>query len=102
MPQRMASGSIETNRATPKGIVTVAPAASGRISAQQQRRKDGRVMCRVARLSATNNSGTATSGRITMPASGRKIMAAPKPEKPRTRPARVAAAASQRKRSPAR
>src|SRR3546814_9285458 len=40
------------------------------IFAQQQRRNEGSVMCRVARLSATNSSGTAVCGDTTMPASG--------------------------------
>ena len=76
----------------PNGRKNIAPAASGRTSRQVHLRTAEVTIGAVTELSVTSIRGTAVSGPSTALITGIKIIAAPKPEKPRTSPANTAAA----------
>src|SRR5262245_34321112 len=92
--QRIAVGSTATSSHTPIGTVNNAPILSGSTSRQEQRRVADTTIGMVSSSSITNSRITAVAGSVSALATGTKIIAAPKPEKPRTSPATIPATIS--------
>ncbi|MNZ92316.1 hypothetical protein D3C78_1113370 [compost metagenome] len=94
MSQRRVNGSPFESSRVPTGMPTKAPAAMMKTSRRSAMRKAGGIMPSVRTPSTTSSTAEATRGPTMALASGMKISAAPKPEKPRARPARNAAPAN--------
>ena len=79
----MVSGSVRTSSKVPSGMPISAPSAMTPTSRLSAWRNAFGMKPTASTASVISSSGEATCGLTTVPASGTKISAAPKPEKPR-------------------
>ena len=93
MPQRIDRGSVWVSTQVPKGTATSAPAAITNTPRRSAWRQASGIMPNAPTPSIIIRIGAASSGPTLALASGMKLSADPKPEKPRASPAIRPAAA---------
>ena len=86
IPQRSTTGSIQASASVPTGTAIIAPMLIISTDRRSACRHAVGSMGAAPMPSMTSRSGTASAGPTTALASGTKISADPKPEKPRARP----------------